>query len=138
MNSAIPSVGDGLSVGMDLVEIPRFRRLVNRWRDRFLSRVFTDMELALAGGRVESLAARFAAKEAFAKALGLGLAGFGWRDVEVTASHRGKPELRLHNKAAKLADDAGFDQFLVSLTHTASLAAAVVIARKAGVTEVSH
>jgi len=111
-----------------MVEIPRFRKLVKRWPERFLRRIFTGPELAIANDRIESLAARFAAKEAFAKALGAGQTGFSWRDVEILADDAGKPEIRLHGNAEIIAKRLGFNRFLVSLTHTASVSAAVVIA----------
>jgi holo-[acyl-carrier protein] synthase len=121
-----------LAVGLDIVDVDRVEKLVGRWRERFLNRVFTAGELKYSGRRMESLAARFAAKEALAKALSTGRAGFGWRDVEVVGEPGGPPTLKLHGKAAALAARMGVQSLSLSLSHTRHLAAAVVVALKSG------
>ena len=88
-----------LSCGVDLVEIDRVAAVIGRWGDRFLTRVFTDAERAYCRGRVPELAVRFAAKEAVSKALGTGIVGMAWRDIEVVPDPRGKPLVVLHNRA---------------------------------------
>ncbi len=121
-------------VGVDLVEIPRIERALARYGDRFLERVFTPAERAYARGRVPELAARFAAKEAVSKALGVGMRmlapdGIGWRDVEVLGDWRGRPEVTLHGPAAERAAELGLTEWAVSLSHTREYAIAFVVAR---------
>src|SRR5437868_15195524 len=93
------SEGGGLECGVDLIEIERIEAAVNRWGERFLHRVWTDRELAYCRGRYPQLAARFAAKEAVSKALGTGIRGIVWRDIEVLPDRRGKPLLFLDGGA---------------------------------------
>jgi holo-[acyl-carrier protein] synthase len=114
-----------VSVGVDLLEIERLERALER-RPRLAERLFTDAERAYAAGRVrpgQHLAARFCAKEAVAKALGL--EAWNFRDVEVTSAG-GPPVVALHGAAARRAADLGVD-VRISLTHTRSQAAAVAI-----------
>jgi holo-[acyl-carrier protein] synthase len=114
-----------LSVGIDLLEIDRLERALER-RPRLADRLFTDAEQAYAASRArpgEHLAARFCAKEAVAKALGL--EAWNFRDVEVTSAG-GPPEIELHGAAARRAAELGV-YVRVSLTHTRSEAAAVAI-----------
>lgn len=110
-------------LGLDSIEIDRIQR--SAARPAFLRRVYTEGELAYAGDRYESLAAIFAAKEAFGKAVGSGISGFGWRDVEVCHKESGAPFLCLHGQAAEAY---GHLQFLLSLTHDRSHATAAVFA----------
>ncbi len=119
-----------IRVGIDLVEVDRFRRLLER-RPKVRERLFTDYERLSLSGRhdpVPGLAARFAAKEATMKALGVGLGAFGFGDVEVRRLASGAPELSLGGRAAVLAREQGVAAFALSLTHTAETASAVVIA----------
>lgn len=119
-----------LGVGIDLVEIARVERAARRHGARFLERIFTEGELAFCLGRKRSaqhLAARFAAKEAAAKALGTGVArGVRLREIEVTRSHTGQPQLRFSGEAARAAAELGVAATHVSLTHSREHAAAVV------------
>ena len=121
-----------LGHGVDLVEVDRIMRSVDRFGDRFLDRVFTPAERSYAGDgprRDEHLAARFAAKEAVLKALGTGWAqGAGWADIEVVRGAGGKPSLALHGKAQELARAMGATRWHLSLTHTRGMAMASVIA----------
>jgi holo-[acyl-carrier protein] synthase len=118
-----------LAVGVDLVEISRIDRAVRQHGDRFLSRVYTERELAYARGRLSALATRWAAKEAAAKALGTGIGSVSFRDIEVICDDHGKPELRLHGEAARLASHMNLSRFAVSLSHTGGFALAMVVAR---------
>ena len=95
---------DRLSTGVDLVEIARFAEVVERHGERFLRRVFTDRELEEVGRNIASLAARFAAKEAVAKALGTGIGPVSWREIEVLRGEARQPLLHLHGEASRLAD----------------------------------
>lgn len=117
-------------VGIDLVDIARFRALLAR-RPALASRLFTDDERAALAGRrdpVPGLAARFAAKEATLKALGVGIGATRWTEIEVLRQTSGAPELRLTGRAAHLAENRGVVHLAVSLTHTDALASAVVTA----------
>lgn len=117
-----------LSVGVDVVEIPRIGRALERWGERFLRHVYTPAEVTYCRGRVRELAARFAAKEAISKALGTGMVGVSWVEMEVLADHRGKPHVVLHGKALDRARTLGLDAWAISLTHTETTAIAFVVA----------
>lgn len=117
-----------LSVGVDLIETPRVTRALERWGARFLGRVYTSAELAYCRGRIPELAARFAAKEAISKALGTGLVGVDWREMEVLADGRGKPLVTLYGRALARAQELGLQRWAISLTHTDEQALAFVVA----------
>ena len=119
-----------LGLGTDLVEVGRFRLALER-RATLADRLFTDGEREYGFQQhdpAESLAARFAAKEAVMKALGVGLGDFEFRDVEVLRADSGVPSLSLTGKARAIADDRGVVTWMLSLSHTATTAMAVVIA----------
>jgi holo-[acyl-carrier protein] synthase len=118
-----------IAVGVDLIEISRFEAIVERYGDRFLDRIYTDRELSYAAGRLSALAARWAAKEAAAKALGTGIGQVGFLELEVICDAHGKPELWLHGNAARLAAHLNLRQFALSLSHTADYAIAFVVAQ---------
>jgi len=117
-----------LSVGVDLIETERIARALERWGDRFLQYVYTPAELEYCRRHVAELAARFAAKEAVSKALGTGLRGVRWREMEVLPDARGKPLVRLHGRARKRAEELGLDEFAISLSHSRRYAIAFVVA----------
>ena len=122
-----------VGVGIDLVDVERLASALRR-RPRLATRVFTEHELdsrATGNRRVERLAARFAAKEATMKALGVGMSGFRMHDVVVVASADGRPSLLLHGAAREHARQLGVRSLSVSLTHTSTLAAAMVVAERA-------
>lgn len=119
-------------VGTDLVEIERVRRLVEKYGDRFLKRIYSDAELAEAErrgvNRWEHLAGLFASKEAVLKAMGTGRAqGARFVDVEVTSRASGAPVVRLSGASSERLDAAGGGQVLVSITHDAGLASAFAV-----------
>ena len=128
-----------VGVGVDAVDVERFRRVLDR-RPRFATRCFTETERSDATGSadpVQSLAARFAAKEAVMKALGSGLGSFALTDVEVrrtagSGATRNAPYLVLHGTAAERAGAKGAGRFHISLTHTDGVAIAFVVAEHAG------
>jgi len=115
------------SVGVDIVEVERIARAIRRWDGRFLQRVYTGAELTLCANRVPELAVRFAGKEAISKALGTGLMGVSWREMEILADRRGKPLVFLHGRAAARASHLGLGAFEISLSHTRELAVAFVV-----------
>ena len=117
-----------LSVGVDLIEIARIRRAVERWGDRFLAHVYTPAEVAYCRGRVPELAARFAGKEAISKALGTGLWGIAWTEMEILADRRGKPLVTLYGRALARAEGLGLSEWAISLTHSRDNAMAFVAA----------
>lgn len=117
-----------VAVGVDLIEVARIARVLQRHPERFLSRHFTPREQLECGRDPASLATRWAAKEAASKALGTGIGPVGWRDMEVVSASSGAPSLVLHGRAARRAEDLGLQTWSVSLTHTADHAVAVVAA----------
>ena len=122
-----------LSVGVDIIELDRIRRVLERHGERFLTRVYTSEEIARYGERLPELAARFAAKEAVSKALGVGLNhmsvhGIGWREVEVLPDPLGKPLVRLSGRAQQLADEQGLREWAISLSHSRDYAVAFAVA----------
>jgi holo-[acyl-carrier protein] synthase len=120
-----------LRTGVDLIEIERIGRAVERHGDRFLTRVFTAGEIIQSCGRLESLAGKFAAKEAAAKALGTGVwrNGIGWLDFEVRKDpETGAPELDLHRAAAARARKMGLDHWSLSISHDRTHTVAFVVA----------
>jgi holo-[acyl-carrier protein] synthase len=119
-------------IGVDLVKVARIERVLERYGDRFLERVFTEREITYCRDKAwaaSALAMRFAAKEAFSKALGVGLrrGGIHWREVEVISNPSGKPEIFVSGRAAKLCDKAGIANMHLSLTDEDNRALAVVI-----------
>jgi holo-[acyl-carrier protein] synthase len=124
-------MGAVTGVGLDVVGIRRFAAAIER-TPRLLTRVFTDAERVTGSGaprRPASLAARFAAKEAAAKSLGVP-AGWGWHDCEVVAGPNGRPLLRFSGVLADAAAAHGVVAWHVSLTHDADIAAAIVVAER--------
>ena len=123
------------AVGIDVIELDRVARLLGRYPERFLARIYTDAEQAFCRGRVPELAARFAAKEATMKALGTGIRGVGWREIEVLPNRRGKPLLLLHGRAKARAAALGLTDLDISLTTARDFAAAVVVGHAAHLPE---
>ena len=122
---------DVKGIGIDLAKIPRLRRVVERWNERFLRRVFTDEELAYCRRRrdpIPHLAARFAAKEAALKALGTGLRmGVRWRELEVRRERGQAPTMVLSGRCRAIALSKGARHVLVTLTHDGDYALAQVM-----------
>jgi holo-[acyl-carrier protein] synthase len=123
-----PEKSGRVAVGVDIIEIARIQRSLDDFGERFLRRVYTERERERYRHRVSELAARFAAKEATSKALGTGIRGIRWREMEIMPNRRGKPVLILHGAAAERAELLGFTDFTVSLTHSRTDAMAFVIA----------
>jgi holo-[acyl-carrier protein] synthase len=125
-----PERSGGVAVGVDIIEIARIKRALDDFGERFLRRVYTERERERYRHRVNKLAARFAAKEATSKALGTGIRGIRWREMEILTNMRGKPVLVLHGQAAARAAELGLNHFSVSLTHSRGDAMAFVVAIK--------
>ncbi len=121
-----------LGLGTDLIETRRVHESIERFGERFLQRIFTTGEIAYCRRKknaAESFAARFAAKEAGAKALGTGIShGVNWKEFEVKREPSGRPTLHLSGRAAELAGAMGVRRLQLSLTHSRELAMAVVVA----------
>jgi holo-[acyl-carrier protein] synthase len=121
--------------GVDVVDLAQFRRDLGVGGKRFLRRIYTQSELAHCDGREEKLAARFAAKEAVAKALGTGIRGIGWQEIEIVSGTNGEPRVLLHGRARDRAAALGLASWSLSLTHSASVALAMVVARSVELAE---
>ncbi len=119
------------AVGIDIIEIDRIADVIARHGDRFLHRIYTDDEITHCRGRVPELAARFAAKEAVMKALGTGVRGVGWRDIEVLPNYRGKPLVFLYGRGAARAKAIELTGLEISLTHSKEYAIASVVGERA-------
>lgn len=130
-----PDREGSVAVGIDIIEIARIQRSLDDFGERFLKRVYTSREIEWYGSRTNELAARFAAKEATSKALGTGIIGIHWREMEVLPNRRGKPVLILHDQAAERARQLGLTSFSVSLTHSRTDAMAFVVASGPGSSE---
>ncbi|HRE29908.1 MAG TPA: holo-ACP synthase [Anaerolineales bacterium] len=116
-----------LRTGIDLIEVSRIEAAIARHGERFLGRIFTPTEREAAGARSASLAARFAAKEAAAKALGTGLGEIAWREIEVVNDANRAPSLVLRGAAAERFEALGGAEIAVSLSHSQGFAVAVVV-----------
>jgi holo-[acyl-carrier protein] synthase len=120
-----------MGLGTDLIETRRVQESIDRFGERFLERIFTAGEIAYCARKknaAESFAARFAAKEAGAKALGTGISrGVSWKEFEVRREASGRPTLHLSGRAAEVAAAMGVRRVLLSLTHSRELAMAMVV-----------
>ena len=121
-------------IGVDIIEINRVKKAVDRWGKRFLERVFTSEEIRLYAGKNQSLAARFAAKEAVLKALSICNNGINWHEIEVLSDSRGKPTITLAGKAREAARTMAVDCLDVSLSHSEHYAVAFCV----GTTGAAH
>jgi holo-[acyl-carrier protein] synthase len=122
-----------LSTGIDLVHTARVADALERHGARFLARIYTPDEIAYCNGRAHALAARFAAKEAAGKALGVGMRilapdGIAWHEAEVRNGVSGRPELVLHGRAAALARAQGWREWSLSIAHERDMAIEFVVA----------
>ena len=114
-------------LGIDIIEISRLRQASLTWGDRFLRRIYTAREVDLYGKRIESLAARFAGKEAVFKALSQPGLYFSWQDVEILSEVNGRPQVILSGEALKRANEIGLDSIEISLSHSRENAVAVAL-----------
>ncbi len=121
-------------IGIDLVKVGRIKEALDRWGERFQNKVFTPAEVRycmLKKDPSPNFAARFAAKEAFVKALGIGIRrGVHWKDVEVQRGPLGKPVLRINGRAVDICLKERIEGFSLSLTHDGEYSGAVVVLEK--------
>ncbi|MBX5450336.1 holo-ACP synthase [Thermogemmatispora sp.] len=142
----LPPHGVNVAVGIDIIEVARVARAYARHGERFLQRVFTDTEVLQCRGRralsgvsplpepkPARLAGRFAAKEAISKALGTGLRGVAWREMEIVQLRSGRPSVRLYGRARRRAEELGLSALDVSIADLQGLAIAVAVAVAAAV-----
>lgn len=116
-----------LLTGVDLIEVDRLRDAIASHGDRFLHRIFTDAELDENVHKAESLAGRFAAKEAVAKAFGSGIGDVSWKEIEILRAESGQPLLALHGAAENKAREMKVVSWSLSISHTTSHALAFVV-----------
>jgi holo-[acyl-carrier protein] synthase len=125
----LPDVPDAAhattELGIDIIRVQRIRASLERFGDRFTNRVLTPTEQRYVRGRPETMAGRWAAKEAVSKVLGLGVRGIGWRDIEIERLPTGQPAVRLHGRAAARAAQLGMGRIAVSITHESDYAVAI-------------
>jgi holo-[acyl-carrier protein] synthase len=112
-------------LGVDIIKVDRIRSTLERFGARFSARVLTPAEQRYVRDRPETLAGRWAAKEAVSKVLGLGVRGIGWRDIEVERLPTGQPAVRLHGRAARRAEQLGMDRIALSISHESDYAVAI-------------
>jgi len=124
--ATIPAVPEGTTeLGIDIIRIERIRASLVRFGERFTNRVLTPAERAYVRGRPETMAGRWAAKEAVSKVLGLGVRGIGWKEIEIERLPTGAPSVRLHDRAAARAEQLGMGRIAVSISHEAEYAVAI-------------
>jgi holo-[acyl-carrier protein] synthase len=117
-----------LSTGVDLIEIDRVQTVIARHGEKYLNRIYTSNELEQSSRRPESLAVRFAAKEAVSKALGCGIGEVAFKDIEVLSDEHNAPVLRLHGAAERKAGELGLKTWSISLSHDLKQAIVMVVA----------
>lgn len=112
-------------LGIDIIKVDRIRETIARFGTRFTGRVLTPAEQRYVRDRPETMAGRWAAKEAVSKVLGLGVRGIGWRDIEVERLPTGQPSVRLHGRAAARAEQLGMGRIALSISHESDYAVAI-------------
>jgi holo-[acyl-carrier protein] synthase len=112
-------------LGIDIIKVERIKATLERFGPRFSNRVLTPAEQRYVRGRPETMAGRWAAKEAVSKVLGLGVRGIGWRDIEVERLPTGQPAVRLHGRAAARAEQLGMGRIALSISHESDYAVAI-------------
>jgi holo-[acyl-carrier protein] synthase len=112
-------------LGIDIINVERIRAAIARFGPKFSKRILTDNESAYARDRPETVAGRWAAKEAVSKVLGLGVRGVGWREIEIVRLPTGAPTVRLHERALRRAEQLGMERIAVSISHERDYAVAI-------------
>ena len=120
-----------IGCGIDLVKIERIEKIIKRWGNNFTSRIFTPLEEEYCekkkGNKFQSYAGKFAAKEALLKALGLGLRGANWKEIEIKNDELGQPIIDTSGKLKNIAYSKGVSKYFISISHTKEYAIAQVI-----------
>jgi len=120
-----------IGCGIDLVKIERIEKIIKKWGDNFISRVFTLLEREYCekkkGNKYQSYAGRFAAKEALLKSLGLGLGGVNWKEIEIENNELGQSIIETSGKLKKIASEKGVSKYFITISHTKDYAIAQVI-----------
>ena len=125
--------GVNIAVGIDIIEVARVRKVYEHHGERFLKRVFTEVEVMQCRGKATRLAGRFAAKEAISKALGTGIHGVAWREMEIVQLRSGRPTVTLHGNAKRRAELLGISAVDVSMADLVDFSIAVAAAVQANV-----
>ncbi len=130
--------GVNIAVGIDIIEVERIRKVYEKHGERFLARVFTQNEVQQCRGKIIRLAGRFAAKEAISKALGTGMRGVNWREMEIVQLRSGRPSVRLHGFAKQRSIQLGLSAFDVSIADLAQLSIAIAIGVQTNISAIAH
>jgi holo-[acyl-carrier protein] synthase len=125
MASPVPVPEGTTELGVDIIKVARIRDTLARFGPRFSHRVLTPAEHRYVRDRPETLAGRWAAKEAVSKVLGLGVRGIGWKEIEVERLPTGQPAVRLHGRAARRAEQLGMTRIALSISHESDYAVAI-------------
>ena len=120
-----PALAGITELGIDIIKVERIRASLERFGSRFTQRVLTPSEQRYVRDRPETMAGRWAAKEAVSKVLGLGVRGIGWRDIEIERLPTGQPAVRLHGRAQIRAEQLGMGRIAVTISHEADYAVAM-------------
>ena len=124
-STADPALAGITELGIDIIKVERIRASLERFGSRFTRRVLTPSEQRYVRDRPETMAGRWAAKEAVSKVLGLGVRGIGWRDIEIERLPTGQPAVRLHGRAQVRAEQLGMGRIAVTISHEADYAVAM-------------
>jgi holo-[acyl-carrier protein] synthase len=124
-STADPALAGITELGIDIIKVDRIRASLERFGSRFTGRVLTPSEQRYVRDRPETMAGRWAAKEAVSKVLGLGVRGIGWRDIEIERLPTGQPAVRLHGRAQARAEQLGMGRIAVTISHEADYAVAM-------------
>jgi holo-[acyl-carrier protein] synthase len=116
--------------GIDIIEIKRIEKVASKYKSRFLNRIYTEHEIEYCKSRAPQLATRFAAKEAVMKALGTGVRGLKWKDIEISSSKGRAPKINLKDNALNIAKKQNIENLSVSLSHSQEYAIASVVGIK--------
>lgn len=132
-----------VGIGTDIIEISRVAKALKKLGTPFLERLFTEKEreyFRVQKGNVQTISGNFAAKEAVVKAMGTGISGFKWKDVEINRDQKGKPEVFLYNTAKEIAGESGIGRIVVSISHCKEYAIAYAVAStdKGGLAEADN
>ena len=127
-----------ITTGVDIIELDRISVVMKRWGERFLRRIYTRDEQTYCRDRIPQLAGRFAAKEAVMKALGTGVRGVGWKEIEILRQRGKRPTIHLNGRAKRFATSNGYSDLSISISHSRDYAVAFVIGEKTSTRKVEQ